>query len=541
LNHLFLIYFILPTGIAMSETTNTSYDAFPYTRHAYQQTHPNTMATKAAIFGLRAPDLRNSRILEIGCALGGNLIPLAVSMPGCHFVGIDYASSQIKEGQKVVDELGLKNIELKTMSVADVKDTLGKFDYIICHGVFSWVPPEIQDNIFDVIRRALNPNGVAYISYNVYPGWRLRGLVRDLMCHVAKEFTDPVAKVRQARAYLNFLVKFTPRKESVYQRLLKEEAESLQKMPDSYILHEHLEEVNAPMYFHEFMSRAGKFGLQFVSDASSEPLTANLAPEVTNELQKIIRTRIDYEQQLDILTNCMFRSTLLCHSSVKLEQHPLPEALRDMTVAARVAPEKVLTPADIKSDENATFARSEHIKVSTRMPILKAALLELSQARPRALSLDEVMNGSYKRIEQSPAPDAIAKDKEAMLAFMLRCHLSGILDLYLYDPQYTLIPGDRPLASPIVRWQVRNKERVSNLRQFNVEISDLDRLVLPLCDGQHTREDIRKVIEDKIRTGAVTVKLNGEAPPATADLTDISNQILNQALAIEAAQMMIIQ
>src|SRR5262245_55593060 len=100
-------------------TEQTSYDLVPYLSTPYPQSHPDRLATIAALAGLRPVPVVSSRVLELGCAAGGNLIPMAVALPGASFVGIDLSSKQVEEGRKIVADLGLKNIELQHKDIKE--------------------------------------------------------------------------------------------------------------------------------------------------------------------------------------------------------------------------------------------------------------------------------------------------------------------------------------------------------------------------------------------------------------------------------------
>jgi len=229
------------------------------------------------------PDPGKRPVLEIGCADGGNLVPLAVVYPESTLVGIDLSQVQIAEGQETVRALGLTNIELGRQSVLDVTAQLGAFDYVICHGVYSWVPADVQQKILEVCKKNLAPQGVAYVSYNTYPGWHMRGMIRDMLQYHVQPFTLPAMKVRQARNLLDFLGKAagspkkgsdpgsqggqTPFSANPYSLLLENELESFRRSSDSYLFHEHLEEVNEPIYFHQFIDKAAGHGLRYLGEA----------------------------------------------------------------------------------------------------------------------------------------------------------------------------------------------------------------------------------------------------------------------------------
>src|SRR5512141_2554191 len=122
----------------MQATTQSSYDQVPYPSLPIRRTHPDELASVAAMFGMKAPLPDACRVLEIGCADGSNLIPMAVSLPNSQFVGIDLSATQVGQGQRVIDALGLKNISLSQLNVIDFGIDRGIFDYIIVYGVFSW-------------------------------------------------------------------------------------------------------------------------------------------------------------------------------------------------------------------------------------------------------------------------------------------------------------------------------------------------------------------------------------------------------------------
>jgi len=182
-----------------------SYDEAPYPGRAYAHTHPDYMAALATLLGLNPPPVARCRVLEIGCAAGSNLIPMALSLPEATFVGIDISPRQIADGRRIIETLGMTNVTLLVRDVQEVGDELGQFDYIIAHGVYSWVPAPVRDRLMALTKRALAPHGIAYISYNTYPGWHILGALRDLMIYAARGVEDPRERARIALALLDML------------------------------------------------------------------------------------------------------------------------------------------------------------------------------------------------------------------------------------------------------------------------------------------------------------------------------------------------
>ena len=205
---------------------------------------------------LRCSDLRRlpldrARVLELGCASGGNIIPLAARFPNARFLGIDLAQRHIADGRQRIAALGLANVELRQGDVTQVVFAGEHFDYVICHGVFSWVPQAAQDAILKICGEALATNGVATISYNVLPGWHLRRIVRDICLHHVGKDGPPQQRVVGARRLLEQIAKSASETDP-YGQLLRNEAMRTARRPASYILGEFLAADNAPCYFHEF-------------------------------------------------------------------------------------------------------------------------------------------------------------------------------------------------------------------------------------------------------------------------------------------------
>ena len=182
-------------------------------------------------------------------------------------MGIDASRRQMAAGQEILNQLPGKNVRLECRDILEITPEFGQFDYIICHGVFSWVPRNVQDHILAICQLNLSPTGIAYVSYNTYPGWRMRGTIRDMMVFHTRRYESPQDRVGHSRALLDFLVKTVPEENNAYGRFLRSEMDLLRDKADYYLLHEHLEVVNEPIYFHEFAERAANHKLQYIAEA----------------------------------------------------------------------------------------------------------------------------------------------------------------------------------------------------------------------------------------------------------------------------------
>src|SRR5579884_704126 len=265
----------------MTASILTSYDIIPYPNYSFPESHPDRAAVMARLLGLCPPPVQHCRVLELGCAAGANLIPMAEELPDSTFLGIDLSQHQVDEARTAIAHLGLTNIEVRRQSILDFEAGSEPFDYILCQGVFSWVAPEVQERILDICGHCLQPEGIAYVSYNTFPGWHVRGMMRDMMLYHSRRFADPRQQIAQARGLLDFLVASIPMEQNPYGQLLRSEFETLHRQQDAYLFHDHLEEQNNPVYFHQFVERAAAHGLRYLADATVHTMNArNFPPHV---------------------------------------------------------------------------------------------------------------------------------------------------------------------------------------------------------------------------------------------------------------------
>ena len=451
---------------AVSPAVGSSYDAVPYESLPFAQTHPDRLATLAHLFGLTPPPLAHCRVLELGCAGGGNLIPMALAMPGAQFVGVDLSSVQVAQGQALIDALGLRNIRLLACSITDIDATLGRFDYIVTHGVYSWVPEPVQEKILAICAEQLSDHGVAYVSYNTLPGWHMRGMVRDLMRYHAMPFADPGQRVAQARGIVDFLAQWVPAQDNAYGLLLQRELQTLRSAPDYYVLHEHLEDINEPLYFHQFAQRAAQHGLQYLAEADvSSMLASNLPPEVSTTLAKISNDVIRQEQFMDFLRNRSFRQTLLVRQGQPVNRTLTPGRVQALWIGASLQADSPAPDlADLSTRREEVFRGAHGGLLKTPNPVTKAAMRVLAQHGPGTLAFDNLLAQALRLLHAAPPAAAAttitapALDAQAVLASdLLQCHLAGLVELHAAPAPYAsptdLRPHFLPCASPLVRWR----------------------------------------------------------------------------------------
>lgn len=481
----------------VSQPTAESYDQIPYPSLTYAQTHPDRLATMGWLLGMKPAPVENCRYLDIGCAVGGNIIPMAYGLPGSEFVGIDYSSRQIEIGRQNVAQFGLTNILLEQVDIMEFPADLGEFDYIVTHGIYSWVPQEVRDGLLNLIRQHLAPQGIAYVSYNVYPGWHMLSIVRDMMRYHIRDVNEPRERVAQAREMLAFLTDAIPADASALGSFLDTYSGSLANKlaegeagGDALLLHDELEEINEPVYFYQFAEHSRRHNLQYLSEVElAKVMPSRFPPDVVKRLTEMARRPIDMEQYLDFLRNRTFRQTLLCRQEVTINRTLKPGVVRSFQLSSRARPSSEdVNIADVQVEK---FSGPDGAVFATEHPVSKAAMVLLAQNSPKSIPFDQLLAEAAGLAGLGSEADMEA-EALTLGANILRAYSysSTLVELHVYLPEFVTTPGSRPMTSPVARWQAGRGIKVTNMRHERVELNDMACLLLGHLDGQHTRDDL---------------------------------------------------
>ncbi|MBN1875788.1 MAG: methyltransferase regulatory domain-containing protein [Anaerolineae bacterium] len=519
----------------------TSYDVVPYPGHSYNFTHPDNLATLATLLGMSPTPVDTCRVLELGCANGANLLPMAESLPGSTFVGIDASQRQIVEGQAIVDALEMKNLTLLPMDIMEDMSALGQFDYIIAHGVYSWVPTAVRDKVMAICKQHLAPQGVAYISYNTYPGSLMLDLIREAMLYRARGFAAPQERVAQARVILDFLAEGVDKTELYGQFLganvafLKKALEEVGPQADNYLLHDQLEEINQPFYFHQFAAHAEQHGLQYLVESEFRKVLGIDFPQTVQQgLQVVSNSVIDREQYMDFLRNTMFRQSLLCHNDVVIQRALTPEHVYPFYMASRGRYEVDTLNLDVGAVMN--FQCPDGANFSTDHPVTKAALTYLIEVWPRAIPFSELYRVARTRVGLSLTPDVDpvgwAEDIYALSGNLLHIytHSHQLVELHSYTPAVSSEVSTWPVASPLVRLWARREAVVTNMWHERVYLDDFKRYLLLGLDGTRDHDALLGHFVDLARDGRVGVSFEGKPVADEVYLRDILSRNLEQHL-----------
>lgn len=483
------------------------YDALPYTSYAYPDSAPHHLGTMARLFGVLSPDPCHARVLEIGCASGGNLLPFALRYPGSYALGIDLSQRQIDAAILLKAELGLSNAafirgDFSEMDLANV----GKFDYIVAHGLMSWIPSRLQPLLMELAGRLLSDNGVVFISHNVLPGWNFKQVIRDAMLWHARE-AAPGDKADYARSMLGFLKKFaapgTP-----MANVVDENIRIISSTSGDYLAHDYLEPDNNPLYFHQVVAMARGAGLDYLAESKIHMMMPEAyGKELADVLEgSFADDRVARQQYLDFALNRSFRQSLFVQTGLTKHGNPSPDGLAELHCQAFFPPKQT-------GSEDQEFGSEQTRSIRTRSPIIKPALAVLTAAYPGTVPVRHVMDEVRSRVNE---PAAAVED--ALRQLFLHFAARGMARFWPHAVCLQGASAARPRIDPVVSRLLASStshQHVANCWNETVDITPDEGRLFPHMDGSSDVEALAALLDD--------------GSPSTADPTARARQVIRSA------------
>ena len=472
-----------------------TYDEIPYESLPFTDTQPVNLAAIGRLFGLEAPDPEQCRVLELGCATGGNLIPLAWYHPGSHFVGIERSHSQVASGVGLINRLGLPNIKILRNDILSLDEDLGEFDYILVHGVYSWVPEAVRDRIMQICTKHLSPTGIAYISYNTLPGWRIRGMLRDVFLFHTRNASRPQEKVARARTLLPQLDVALENVDTDCGRYLKHEIAYLRSAHPSYLYHEYLEDINTPFLFSQFMEQAHRHKLQYLCDVDLKTMFPSTLGEGAENLVEAFDDLIEQEQYIDFIRHRYFRQSLLCHEEQTITHEIDLEVFERFAFYSDLSPHQEVSLSD---SEQTTFISSANVSFPASHPLTKAALIYLWQKFPDSLPFETVYRDAREKvIDQGDRQYADQTDQFIGELFNLYVHqaIAASPRAQHFFRQLT----SRPKATRLARSQAySNLGHLATARHSVIQLDAFSTRLVTYLDGRLTREELTEALTSDV-------------------------------------------
>ena len=455
------------------------YDVIEYPSYAIPQSYPDKLAVVGTMFGMSPPPPERARVLDVGCGSGGNLLPMAMLWPGGEYVGIDLASTGIDNARAKALRLGLKNVRFECADLMELPEDYGKFDYILAHGFISWVPAPVRERLFDVCRDRLTPQGIAYISYNAYPGCHVRDMFREIMLEHTRGIDDPLKLAEEARSIVETIAESGISTDAL-QELARAERDVICRKSPGSLMHDELNENFNSFYFHQFAAMAARHGLQFLFEAvydEGQP-PANLSEEANAMLERARQRGFQIgEQYQDFLTLRRFRQSLVTHAGVALDRGSLASSMHKFHYAAPL--QRTEVPKGIEFSNARTKAGAV-----TPNPITIAALDRIGKAWPSTVAFAELAEDDHGRRVLEPVLE--------------RFFAAGLLDVHATARVCPQQLSDRPEVWSYARLQAETERVLTplTLTGVNVEDEHIRKLVL-LTDGTRTIDELATLLGDR--------------------------------------------
>jgi methyltransferase-like protein/SAM-dependent methyltransferase len=501
--------------------TAENYDSVPYPSYPYPMLQPARLSAIARLFGLSTQPASTARTLEIGCAAGGHIIPLAAAAPHAIFVGIDVSPVQIGQGLARVERLGLTNIELQCRSVTDLGPEHGRFDYIVCHGVYSWTPDAVREAVLQVCRERLAADGVAVVSYNVLPGWRMLQIVRDCaILHAGAEETE-AGRAGQVRQLLDIFKKHT-RENTSYGQIWRNEAQRMRNLPDAYLAHELFEEDNSPCTFRQFAAAATRHGLAYLGETDIRAMIPEaMVPEAAQVVRDLSGSEVlAAEQYIDMLSGRTFRQTLLVHEA---SQSAIDRSLDP----ARIGGLHFVAAPGFKSAESETpgeyaFDDGSGTVVSTSDSAVQQSINRFIARLPSSSSL----------IDLAPPGRMDAEEQKKIIETFMKMLSLGMVQI---TTEPIVLPAEipeRPKAWFVAASDAASRAVVTASRRHEAfPLNPLASVLLPLLDGTRCRDDLITQLSALARDGHIVVSgADGEPLLDDGRLREAAAKLVDQCL-----------
>ena len=501
----------------MEDTADTAYDSISFTSKPSSERHPDRLSVIATLQGLNPKPLSSATVLEIGCSTGDNLLPLASQFPSARFVGIDASAVQIKQAVECAGNLHINNVNFYQIDLLrwiefekNLSEQPTKFDYIFCHGLYSWVSEPVRKAIWEIALSQLAKDGVLFLSYNTLPQNIWRETIRRTVRILGDERKSLDLQLQDLREVLRYFAENLHDDPRPYAKELKTEVLQLQQQSDSFLIHEILSAHGEGYYALDIANKAREYGLSYLGDArpsrsrSSTDLAfvnkltekRSLSPQDAAEISEQIR---------DLISPVSFRSSLFVFKENL--QHGRSESdictVEKLFVSSSLVPVNNSPRCSDNTCEDFSDPRGYYLTFDD--PMIKTALLELAAIWPEAISIAELKSrvdtlllphpelaGSLS----SPCPNLVVASN--FNKQLLELFQQNMLDLYLERPRIKARPK-RPHVLPIALHQFAKLGWATNLRHEYQVFDDFTKELLPFLDGTKTEDEIIRIIQKKSR------------------------------------------
>ena len=243
--------------------------ASPYANTFFQELSPAWLNYVRAVNGLKTIPLDEPfTYLELGCGFGHSTVVNAAAFPTGMFHGCDVNPNHAAGARAFARALELPNFQFheapfQALALGD----LPRFDFIVLHGVYSWVGEEARGAIRRIIRQRLSERGLVYLSYNCLPGWSNEVPLRRLMLELAGQERSAPDRARKAVESLAGM-RALPFRYFTDNPAAAAAVDAYAKSSGDYLAHEFLAESWEPFSSVEIADEMAGLGLAYLGSAT---------------------------------------------------------------------------------------------------------------------------------------------------------------------------------------------------------------------------------------------------------------------------------
>lgn len=449
-----------------------NYDQLSFTSKPSYLRHPDRLAVMGKLYGLYTITASKSRVLEIGCGNGSNIIPFALNNNDAQVLGIDLSAKQISAGNEIIQRLGLKNITLQEIDLLSWANTSSSFDFIICHGLFSWSPKIIQDKILKIITANLAPSGVALISYNCLPGWEVRAAIRDVVRRFDRDTSNYTSQERIS-AVREYLANFRKNPISTirYHRWqVEREINNILQQSDGYLYYELLADDNEAFYVSEIIRRASLEGLEYLGDSKySRTGYYGIISDIDDSVG--VEQIALAEEESDSRRPYAYRESLFCRQNARSERKIDLDYMKGFSFSSLLVPVENCT-----NNEEFYLPSGQRYQITSQLA--KDTVSILHQHWPCSVSFKEI--SEILQIDN--------QQQENLCLELFEIFKDDLLDIYEVAPQFTKEIKKYPMISPFALIQLEKQSWATNYRHEYLEFSEEERGIVRCLSEEKTAE-----------------------------------------------------
>ncbi len=465
--------------------------------------HPERMFTLGKLAGFNAALPHSCRVIEIGCASGQHLISIAEQYPHSYFLGIDISEDSIHQARDLSTRLGINNIEFELQDLRAYQPSAQEFDYAICHGVYSWIDRQAGQSLLKLISNSLTPEGIAYISHNVLPGWSYRQTIRENLQQEIIPHLSEAQRISEARKLMQSRVQQLLGDLSPESLRLKDELEAALARSDAFILYELLAEEAYAAYAADTFQKARDHGLYFFAEAQPRRMSAR------NPLFSLSASSSGDPYQLESMHDkiCMqsFRGSLFGKRELLKQGRLNFEAIDNFYVCSPLVLDNEDQP-DIHSTAELHFFNADRKALPINEPIVKSALLYLRTTWPRPISFSELCDGAWRLLSDERCPDS---ERRALRRGLYQIMLRNDLEFLSADMGIANRIAEQPRVSRFARSQVE-QGWITTLRNEFYPVNVLEGFLIQQLDGTVTQGQLMDRVLQLVKTGKLQPRQDGE-------------------------------